>query len=164
MVQSGTYTSHPAAFFDQPFAAPHQSAGSEVPSDSFPPGGSQGVLTFSVYALVGVDEQSTRRRLCRRNPRGGSHPPAAQSAPSGCLCAGSTTSRPLQWRVRNSLACSASPGKLGHQRIGTNPAVSFPCGVAVKIQISCYIFSCICDTISQICIPANKYHRRRRLK
>ena len=38
MVQSGTYTSHPAAFFDQPFAAPHQSAGSEVPSDSFPPG------------------------------------------------------------------------------------------------------------------------------
>ena len=38
MVQSGTYTSHPAAFLDQPFAAPHQSAGSEVPSDSFPPG------------------------------------------------------------------------------------------------------------------------------
>ena len=44
MVQSGTYTSHPAAFFDQPFAAPHQSweiIGSEVPiisHDSFPPG------------------------------------------------------------------------------------------------------------------------------
>ena len=38
MVQSGTYTSHRAAFLDQPFAAPHQSAGSEVPSDSFPPG------------------------------------------------------------------------------------------------------------------------------
>ena len=32
MVQSGTYTSHRAAFLDQPFAAPHQSAGSEVPS------------------------------------------------------------------------------------------------------------------------------------
>ena len=44
MVQSGTYTSHPAAFLDQPFAAPHQSflsTGSEVPLDkksSFPPG------------------------------------------------------------------------------------------------------------------------------
>ena len=47
-------------------AAPHQSflpIGSEVPiakKSSFPPGGSQGVLTFSVYALVGIDEQSTR--------------------------------------------------------------------------------------------------------
>ena len=42
MVQSGTYIAHPAAFLDQPFAAPHQSAGSEVPSDSFPPGEAKG--------------------------------------------------------------------------------------------------------------------------
>ena len=32
------------AFINQPFAAPHQSAGSEVPSDSFPPGEAKGQL------------------------------------------------------------------------------------------------------------------------
>ena len=32
------YASHPTLSINQPFAAPHQSAGSEVPSDSFPPG------------------------------------------------------------------------------------------------------------------------------
>ena len=32
------YAGHPTLSINQPFAAPHQSAGSEVPSDSFPPG------------------------------------------------------------------------------------------------------------------------------
>ena len=62
MVKIETNTTHPAAFLDQPVAAPHQSFlsnGSEVPLDkksSFPPGEAKGELTFSVYALVGVDE------------------------------------------------------------------------------------------------------------
>ena len=36
------YVSHPTLSINQPFAAPHQSAGSEVPSDSFPPGEAKG--------------------------------------------------------------------------------------------------------------------------
>ena len=58
MVQSGTYTSHPAAFLDQPFAAPHQSAGSEVPSDSFPRGKPRGANFSRVRSSRG-------RRVCR---------------------------------------------------------------------------------------------------
>ena len=42
MVKTETYATQPAAFIDQPFAAPHQSAGSEAPSDSFPPGEAKG--------------------------------------------------------------------------------------------------------------------------
>ena len=38
------YTTHPSVFFNQRAAAPHQSAGSEVPSDSFPPGEAKGQL------------------------------------------------------------------------------------------------------------------------
>ena len=55
MVQSGTYIAHPAAFLDQPFAAPHQSflsTGSEVPFDkksSFPPGEAKNSETFGIY-------------------------------------------------------------------------------------------------------------------
>ena len=55
MVQSGTYIAHPAAFLDQPFAAPHQSflsTGSEVPFDkksSFPPGEAKNSETIGIY-------------------------------------------------------------------------------------------------------------------
>ena len=44
MEETGTYTTHPTAFVNQPFAAPHQAffpIGSEVPigkKSSFPPG------------------------------------------------------------------------------------------------------------------------------
>ena len=50
MVETETYTIHPAAFIDQPVATPHQSflsTGSEVPFDkksSFPPGEAKGQL------------------------------------------------------------------------------------------------------------------------
>ena len=62
MVKIGTYSTHPAAFLDQPFAAPHQSflpIGSEVPIDkksSFPPGeakrGSRGSCIHSTDGSV----------------------------------------------------------------------------------------------------------------
>ena len=42
-----------------PLISHNENIGSEVPlfcCDSFPPGEAKGVLTFSVYALVGVDE------------------------------------------------------------------------------------------------------------
>ena len=61
MVEAETYTIHLTAFIYQPVATPHQSRqniGSEMPifhRDSFPPGEAKGVLTFSVYALIGAD-------------------------------------------------------------------------------------------------------------
>ena len=71
MVQSGTYASHPAAFLDQPFAAPHQSflsTGSEVPLDkksSFPPGEAKRCkpLACTLYYRAGTNRPKCPRRM-----------------------------------------------------------------------------------------------------
>ena len=55
MVKTGTSATHPVAFLDQPFAAPHQSAGSEVPSDSFPPGEAERRTAVGCLQIVGKD-------------------------------------------------------------------------------------------------------------
>ena len=53
MVKFGTYATHPAAFVNQPFAAPHQSflaIGSEVPiakKSSFPSGEAEGKKPYA---------------------------------------------------------------------------------------------------------------------
>ena len=55
MVETETYTIHPAAFIDQPVATPHQSflsTGSEVPFDkksSFPPGEAKGKKPQAIH-------------------------------------------------------------------------------------------------------------------
>ena len=98
MVKIGTYSTHPAAFLDQPFAAPHQSflpIGSEVPIDkksSFPPGeakrGSCGSCILSTDGSVA--EASGRllvdpyRAWCKTETGTIQRATPPQSARSGC--------------------------------------------------------------------------------
>ena len=65
MVQTGTSATHPTAFINQPFAAPHQSAGSEVPSDSFPPGEAKGQLRKLVPFIERLNPVKLRADVIR---------------------------------------------------------------------------------------------------
>ena len=76
MVKIGIYSTHPAAFIDQPVATPHQSRqniGSEMPifhRDSFPPGEAKGrlreLIPFNVPICSGNGGEPRRLRRSGR--------------------------------------------------------------------------------------------------
>ena len=59
------------AFINQPFAAPHQSAGSEVPSDSFPPGEAKEQLRKLVPFIERLNPVRLRADAIRPYSHGG---------------------------------------------------------------------------------------------
>ena len=134
MVQSGTYTFHPAAFLDQPFAAPHQSflsTGSEVPLDkksSFPPGEAKRCkpLACTLYysGRVPLNRALAKIRGCGRIL-------SAPTVPGAKRRAGRLLVDPYRKHIQNRL-----PGGSGHQRIHTISVASLSGGTAARRQLT----------------------------
>ena len=110
MVKTETNTTHPAAFFDQPIATPHQSRqniGSEVPifhRDSFPPGEAKNSETFGHY-------HSTCFSVAWVSGRQFGDPYRVQRKPLACNNQqGTLPLRLAKCRLRRLLACIAPAG------------------------------------------------------